>query len=94
MRMSQVSHSTSAWRPLLAHRHHRQLTCWVVRCRIIHAMREYRGDAEWEVARWEHNFARLSPRHRCHPRLAALSLHIAYKKRTITQACMDSGTAQ
>jgi len=42
-------------------------------------MREYRGEAEWEVARWEHNFARLSPRHRCHPRLAALSLHIACK---------------
>ena len=33
-------------------------------CRIIHAMREYRGDAEWEVARWEHNYARLPPRHR------------------------------
>ena len=33
-------------------------------CRIIHAMREYRGDAEWEVARWEHNYVRLPPRHR------------------------------
>jgi len=41
-------------------------------------MREYRGDAEWEVARWEHNFARLSPRHRSDPRLAALALLSVY----------------
>lgn len=26
--------------------------------KIVHAMRHYRDDAEWEVARWEYNYAR------------------------------------
>jgi hypothetical protein len=31
--------------------------------RILNAYKSYRVDAEWEVARWERNFNRLSPEH-------------------------------
>jgi len=26
--------------------------------KIVHAMRHYSDDAEWEIARWEYNYAR------------------------------------
>ena len=32
--------------------------------RVVHALRGYRSAAEWEVGRWERNYARLSERHR------------------------------
>lgn len=31
--------------------------------RIVHAFRDYRRDAEEDVARWEHNYRRLPPHH-------------------------------
>lgn len=32
--------------------------------RILHALHMYGRDAEWEVSRWEKNFARLSAKHK------------------------------
>ena len=33
-------------------------------CRIAHAFRGYKTDADWEVTRWESNYLRLSQRHK------------------------------
>ena len=33
-------------------------------CRIAHAFRRYKTDADWEVTRWESNYLRLSQRHK------------------------------
>ena len=33
-------------------------------CRIAHAIRGYKTDADWEVTRWESNYLRLTQRHK------------------------------
>ena len=33
-------------------------------CRIAHAFRGYKTDADWEVTRWESNYLRLTQRHK------------------------------
>ena len=33
-------------------------------CRIAHAFRGYKKDADWEVTRWESNYLRLTQRHK------------------------------
>ena len=50
--------------PPAAHQPPDTLPTTMASCRVAHAFREYRVEAEWEISRWEYNYSRLRDAHK------------------------------